>query len=88
MSRLLCTLCETTSTSPPATPEYVTSRLYFLEGKYNCADIKTKAFGNKSDAKKEQIEEFIRHKQEALASGYNRLKLEAWQWHSGPGPSG
>jgi hypothetical protein len=47
-------------------------KLYFLEGKYNCADIMTKAFGNKSDAKKEQIEEFIRHKQEAL--GCKRLK--------------
>ena len=35
--------------------------LSFLEGKYNCSDIKTKAFGNESDAKKEQIEEFIRH---------------------------
>ena len=32
----------------------------------------TKAFGNKSDAKKEQIEELIRHKQEAL--GCKRLK--------------
>jgi hypothetical protein len=33
-------------------------KLYFLEGKYNCADITTKleACGNKSDAKKEQIE--------------------------------
>jgi hypothetical protein len=47
-------------------------RLCFLEGKCNCADIMTKAFGNKSDAKKEQIEEFIRHKQEAL--GCKRLK--------------
>ncbi len=28
-------------------------KLYFLEGKYNCADIMTKAFGNKSDTKKE-----------------------------------
>ena len=47
-------------------------KLYFLEGKYNCADITTKAFGNKSDAKKEQIEEFIRYKPEAL--GCKRLK--------------
>jgi hypothetical protein len=30
--------------------------------------------GTKSDAKNEQIEEFIRHKQEALASGCKRLK--------------
>ncbi len=47
-------------------------KLYFLEGKYNCADITTKAFGNKSNAKKEQIEEFIRYKPEAL--GCKRLK--------------
>jgi hypothetical protein len=46
--------------------------LSFHEGTYNCADIMTKAFGNNSDAKKDQIEELIRHTREAL--GCKRLK--------------
>ena len=65
MSRLLYTSFEASSHLPGV-------KLYFLEGKYICVDIMTEAFGTKSDAKKEQIEEFIRHKQEAL--GCKRLK--------------